>query len=253
MRRWRNMLPSPLFVPAFLLVVTFVLACGEGTLGTPAPDLRTTTLALARRHGLIEVTAINPRIRSRLRYATASNAAGRVLYPPDMPCLLREATARKLSHAQVFLEEHGLGILIWDAYRPPEIQQALWELSGRAENFVSDPALGWSAHCTGTAIDLTLVDHTGRALPMPTDFDVLSKHASALYTGDDPEIRRRLRLLQKAMRSAGLSPYIREWWHFSDPDFQPLGAEHVVFAGNLGIHMNPPRRTRSATPSLPAR
>lgn len=251
MRRWRNRLPTPLASSGTALIAAIALACCAGTARTKpsnSHDPRNTILQLARNQGLVEVSSVDPRIRSHLRYATARNASGQILYPAGMPTLLRQSTAKKLAKAQSYLQDHGLGILIWDAYRPPEIQQALWDLSGRVRDFVSDPSLGWSAHCTGTAIDLTLVDLTGRPLPMPTDFDVLGQEASALYTGEDLQIRRRMRILHKAMRYAGLTPYIREWWHFSDPDFQPLGQEHVVFARNLGIRIPPPQ-----PPSPPAR
>lgn len=248
MRSWRNMLPPPLAIPGTVLVTVAILACRLHSSETPAPGPRGAVLGLARDHGLVEVSSVDARIRTHLRYTTVHNGSRHILYPPDMPCLLRESTARKLSRAQTYLEEHGLGILIWDAYRPPEVQQSLWDLSGRIENYVSDPTQGWSAHCTGTAIDLTLVDKAGRTLPMPTDFDVFRKEASAIYTGGDPEVRRRLRLLQKAMRRAGFSSYIREWWHFSDPDFQPLGPELIVFASRLGIRITPPRTTATGIP-----
>lgn len=210
--------------------------------GTPPRqiDPRNAVLQNARRQGLVEVSKIVPDIRVQLRYTTPRNASGHILYPAGMPCLLREATARKIAKVQAYLREHELGLLIWDAYRPPEVQQALWDLSGRLQNFVSDPAIGWSAHCTGTAVDVTLVDLAGRPLPMPTDFDVLTPEARAIYTGKDQDISQRMRILHRAMRYAGLALYKREWWHFSDPDFRPLGRRHVVFAKSIGLRVPPP-------------
>ncbi len=253
MRRRRNRLPLPLASAGAVLATATILACCAASFDPGLPKTREQVLALALGRGLVEVSSVDPRIRTGLRYATHRNASGHILYPPGMPCLLREATARKLAKAQTYLEKHKLGILIWDAYRPPAAQQALWDLSGRLADFVGDPALGWSAHCTGTAIDITLVDLTGRPLPMPTDFDVFTQEASAFYTGENLEIRRRMRLLHKAMRHAGLKPYVREWWHFSDPDFQPLAAHHVVFANGIGLRMPAPQAPPTNLPSTSAR
>ena len=45
------------------------------------------------------------------------------------------------------------------------------------EGFVSDPKTGSTPHCRGVAIDLTLVDESGKELDMGTDFDEFSELA----------------------------------------------------------------------------
>jgi len=77
------------------------------------------------------------------------------------------------------------------------------------------PSKGLSWHCYGLSIDLTLAKN-GRAVKMPTGYDVFTKDASSTYTGDDPAVAEHLSVLQTAMRNAGFSTIRSEWWHFDD-------------------------------------
>jgi D-alanyl-D-alanine dipeptidase len=46
----------------------------------------------------------------------------------------------------------------------------MWELI-RDERYVSDPTKSKGKHTRGTAVDVTLVDHRGNELTMPTSYD----------------------------------------------------------------------------------
>lgn len=176
------------------------------------------SVALAEKRNLVDVRAEVPGIGVDLRYATASNVTGHPIYPADMPCLLRRETAEKLKLAQKILQAQGYGLLIWDAYRPPEAQETLHKSGGSTGMFLS-PNAGWSRHCGGIAVDLTLVDAQGREQRMPTGFDQDFDHASRNYTGKDPLVRQNLQLLQAAMKQAGFIQLESEWWHFDDGDY----------------------------------
>ena len=233
----RNTLPLPFLAAATALAVAAVLACCAGIDQPPRQTGSPSVIALAQNYGLVDLGQEVPSIAIELRYGTPHNASNTVLYPADMPCLVRPGVARKLAIAQAYLEQHGLGLKIWDAYRPPETQEQLWELSGKKSNYVGNPAKGWSAHCCGVAVDVTLVDSVGNELAMPTDFDVLGLRAHAIYTGSNGAVRDRMRLLHKAMEAAKMQFYHREWWHFSDADYSPLGKELVVFGHRIGLRL----------------
>ena len=178
-----------------------------------------------------------PGISVDLRYATAQNVTGRALYPADMPCLLRASTAEKLKKAQALLQAHGLGLKVWDAWRPPEAHQLLHDYGAQTGLFL-DPRHGWSRHCGGVSVDATLVDSKGIEQRMPTYFDEdLSKTSSRQLT-DDPEIRRNLTVLHRAMKSAGFQPLPGEWWHFDDLEFlhHPIP---VIMGKRIGISVKP--------------
>ena len=193
---------------------------------------------LARAKGLVPVDAADRSIQTDLRYATPDNVFKKVLYPAGFPALTADATAQKLAAANRGLKEHGLRLLVLDAYRPPEVQWQLFQMF-RDDKYVADPRKKWSKHCYGRAVDVTLTDLSGRVLEMPSAFDDFSKKAAAAYTGKDPAIRRRLALLQKAMTSAGFSIYDDEWWHFNDLSDTAALEGIPVFGREIGLAVRP--------------
>ena len=147
---------------------------------------------------------------------------GRALYPPDMPALVRSSVAQKLVNAQTFLIRHHYGLKIWDAYRPPDAQAQLWQLSKNTD-YVADPAGGKSLHSWGVAVDCTLVDERGREVTMPTDFDSFTPEAMLHFHGPDQTINHRLWLLRAAMGRNGFYGMRTEWWHYIVKNWQEFG------------------------------
>lgn len=163
-------------------------------------------------HHLVPVETVRPAVLPEVRYATRCNFTGAQLYPFARLWLHRD-TARALSRAQTTLARRGLGLKIWDAYRPLSVQQRMWELI-RDERYVSNPAKNRGRHTRGTAVDVVLVDAKGRALAMPTDFDDFTERAHA----DNPHAtvtqKCNRKILAQTMTRAGFVPYPFEWWHF---------------------------------------
>lgn len=172
----------------------------------PSPD---------RESEFVDIRRIDPTIVIDLRYAGPNNFTRRPLYPPGMPALVRSSVARRLVLAQKYLRKRGYGLKIWDAYRPKVAQEKLWE-AARNNDYVADPKEGGigSMHTRGAAVDATLVDHTGKDVPMPTDFDNFTPAAMLEYQGTNAVVRANLKLLQKAMARSGFYGLRTEWWHF---------------------------------------
>lgn len=191
------------------------------------------SIEFARRFDLVDVRAEIPDIAIDLRYSTAQNVTGQPVYPARMPCLLRIETAQKLKQAQAILTAQGYGLRVWDAYRPPEAQEKLHKYGGNTGMFLS-PNNGWSRHCGGIAIDLTLVDAQGREQRMPTYFDQDFANASHHYHGGDPLVKRNLQILKDAMKEAGFTQLESEWWHFDDADYIS-NPQPIVFGRELAI------------------
>lgn len=216
----------------FLILLGFLSSCA-------APEERRSALVpsrlveLAANYDLVDVRAFIPGIAIDLRYATSRNVANRAIYPARMPCLLRIETAQKLKTAQELLRAQGYGLRVWDAYRPPEVQEELHRHGGSTGMFLS-PESGWSRHCGGIAVDLTLVDAHGTEQRMPTYFDEDFANASRHYRGNDPEVRRNLQILNGAMKQAGFTQLESEWWHFDDADYVS-NPQPVVFGHQLAI------------------
>ena len=180
---------------------------------------------------MMVVRKVCPGIRIELRYGTPRNGVGRTVYPRGARCMLRRAVAERLCRVQTALEAQGLGLKIWDAYRPLSAQKALWAIKPD-KRFVALPSVG-SKHNRGAAVDLTLVDTKGKEKPMPCDFDTFSPRASPKYSGGTAEQRRNRDILRRAMLEAGFLPDKNEWWHFNDPEWKkyPLVNVPLVVSG----------------------
>ncbi len=168
-------------------------------------------LLFAEDNPLIDLQKVIPGIRIDVRYATSDNFMKEILYP-EARCLLRKEPAEALSRVQTALNKEGLALKIFDAYRPLSVQKKMWA-QFPVEGYVANPAKG-SNHNRGAAVDLTLVDASGRELPMPSAYDEFTERAHRDYTGGTDEERRNRQTLQTAMEKEGFHGISTEWWHF---------------------------------------
>ena len=160
---------------------------------------------------LVEIAPGDFDVALDIAYATARNFTGRPVYARPA-CYLHSDAAQALRRAVRLARGIGLGICIFDAFRPTEAQQVLWEHTPDPE-FLADPRNG-SPHSRGVAVDLTLLDGVGAPLDMGTAFDAftpLSHHGS---TGVGAEARRNRLVLLGLMTAAGWDFYRSEWWHY---------------------------------------
>jgi zinc D-Ala-D-Ala dipeptidase len=170
-----------------------------------------------RGEAMVDITKACPDICVEMRYATERNVAGKVVYPLRARALIRKSVAKRLQHAQDELHKVGLGLKIWDAYRPAWAQDALWKALPDTEH-LANPARGGSYHTWGTSVDVTLVDLQGHEQKMASDFDDFSLAAKSAYVGSDPGVAARMKVLRTAMLNAGFNGIRDEWWHFTARD-----------------------------------
>lgn len=192
--------------------------------------------ALVASGQLVEIKKYDRSILIEERYATPRNCMGAPVYPANFPCLTRPETAVRLHLVQQMLRNWGYRLKIWDGYRPPSAQNALWKRWAK-HGFVANPDEGpGSLHTWGLAVDATMVDLIGRDVSMPSDFDVFTADASATYQGHDEKAAFHLHLLQAAMGAAGFEGLSSEWWHFVVKDWaerKPLAAPNGERAKSL--------------------
>ena len=146
-----------------------------------------------------------------IAYATADNFTGAPVYARP-GCYLHPDAADCLKTAIRLAAELDLRFLVFDAFRPSEAQWALWNHTPDPE-FLADPRRG-SPHSRGVAVDLTLVDRTGRALDMGTGFDAFTPLSHHGNTEIDAAAQRNRHLLMGIMTTAGWDFYRNEWWHY---------------------------------------
>lgn len=164
---------------------------------------------------MVAIHSLNPAIKIQCMYATYDNFTGQPLYPVQFynKAYLLKEVAEQIDLIQKELEQQGLGLLIWDAFRPLQGQQQLWNACPD-DRFVAPPSKG-GRHTRGTTIDLTLIDlKTGNPLDMGTGFDVfIDRSASDCTTLSEIALANR-KLLQDIMKKYGFTVLKSEWWHF---------------------------------------
>jgi D-alanyl-D-alanine dipeptidase len=167
---------------------------------------------------LADVRSVDSTIQVDLRYATANNFTGAPLPGYEAPrALFRREVAAALGRVQARLRSGGLGLRIFDGYRPVRATLAMvaWaERTGQGDLLDSGYIARRSRHNLGVAVDLTLVDLvTGTEVPMGTAFDSFTPAAhTANATG---RVLRYRQILVRMMESEGFTNYEKEWWHFS--------------------------------------
>lgn len=226
-----------------LLALLVAPGCGGPDSGglprdAPAPD------GTAAPADLVDVQDIEPSIRTDIRYAGSNNFVGA---PVDgyeaAKCLLSRPAAEALARVQRRLTADGLGLLVYDCYRPqravdhfvrwaedtadvstksefyPDVEKSrLFE-----EGYIAER----SGHSRGSTVDLTLVREpttgvdvdSGDAAAGPLDmgtpydfFDPRSHTESSEVTEEQSTNRLRLR---QSMEAEGFRNYEAEWWHYT--------------------------------------
>jgi D-alanyl-D-alanine dipeptidase len=189
-----------------------------------APDAAADTL-------LVDMKSVEPAVVVDLRYATANNFTGAPLpgYYANRAFLRREA-AKALARVQRDLQPQGLGLKIFDAYRPVRATLAMVEWTERVHRpeLLKDGYIASrSRHNLGLAVDLTLIDAgTGRELDMGTPFDTFSAAAHTANASGLAALNRQK--LKAAMEAEGFQNYDQEWWHYTFSVPTPLRFDRVI-------------------------
>ncbi len=178
---------------------------------------------------LIELNKLDNSIKLDIRYARADNFVGRAVYPEARAFLQRPA-AEAVVRVQKLLKKEGLGLVIYDGYRPWAITKLFWEVVRVDQRqFVADPAKG-SRHNRGCAVDLSIIDlQTGKPIPMPSDYDEFNERASPDYKGGTDEERANRDKLRRLMEAEGFTVNSSEWWHFDYNDWQQYAIYDIAF------------------------
>jgi D-alanyl-D-alanine dipeptidase len=183
-----------------------------------------------READLLELVKLDKTIKLDIRYARPDNFVGKPVYTEARAFLQRPAAEAVLRVHQK-LREKGLGLVIFDGYRPWAITKLFWEVVREDQKkFVADPAKG-SKHNRGCAVDLSIYDlKTGKLVEMPSDFDEFTERASPDYKGGTETERANRDLLRKLMEAEGFTVNANEWWHFDYKDWQEYTIYDIPFS-----------------------
>lgn len=218
----------------FLLAGVMIASCATAFAQKKSYGLKPVTLetyqARLAEHPdeeLVDLETFIPKIVLDIRYATTNNFVHEKIYNLAK-AYARRPVAEALKRAQEEFNKKGIGIKIYDGYRPYAATVKFYE-AYHDTTFVASPYRG-SRHNRGCAIDMTLVDlATGKELRMPTGYDSFSKQAYPTYPVKDREVRDNRTLLISVMQRNGFKVNSAEWWHFDYVGWQKYDVMDIPF------------------------
>jgi len=175
----------------------------------------------------VDLEQFIPKIKLDIRYATTDNFTGKVVYD-RAKAFVRLPVAKQLKSIQNDLNSKGIGLKIFDAYRPYSITLKFWDLI-KDSNFVATP-WGASRHNRGCAVDVSLIDlQTGLELAMPSEYDDFSDKAYPDNNEFSEEILINRKLLIDVMKKYSFIVYPTEWWHYDFIGYQQYPITDINF------------------------
>jgi D-alanyl-D-alanine dipeptidase len=186
------------------------------------------SIAINPEKELVDLEKFIPGIVLDIRYATATNFTKKKVYGLAK-AYARRPVAEALKQAQEEFNKMGLGIKIYDSYRPYSATVKFYELMKGDTTYVASPYHG-SRHNRGCAVDMTIVNlKTGKELDMPTPYDAMQKESWPSTPLSDPRISKNRNILISTMEKNGFNVYVTEWWHFDFTGWEKFDVMDIDF------------------------
>lgn len=181
----------------------------------------------------VYVKDIIPNVSLEMRYFGSHNFTGRPIRGYEKPvAILTKRAAFALQQVENHLNKKGLGLKIFDAYRPQRAVDNFKSWSLKTGDTIAKREfyphldkknlfkLGFiaskSGHSRGSTVDLTIIrlkDKKEIDMGGPFDFfGAVSHHQYANLTAQQKENRK---ILKEAMAKCGFKAYDKEWWHYT--------------------------------------
>ncbi len=195
--------------------------------------LSTTLLAQIVPPGFVDLKKTVPSVDVELRYYGENNFMGQRIDGYEAPiCYVSISAAQALKEVQAELSSFGLGLKLFDGYRPQRavnhfvrwakdlndttMKASYYPNVQKSELFEKGYIAARSGHSRGSTVDLTLIDlATGEELDMGTGFDFFSPTSSPTSGEVTQQQRANRLLLRSLMLRHGFRPLEEEWWHFT--------------------------------------
>jgi D-alanyl-D-alanine dipeptidase len=192
-----------------------------------------TANAQSRHPNFVDAAQLIPGLAVEMRYFDGSNFVGRRIDGYEAPiCLLTREAAAALATVQRDLAGSGLGLKVFDCYRParavahfvrwsrdPADQQnkhAYYPDFDKRDLFRDGYISARSGHSRGSTVDLSLVRLSDmQELDMGSPFDFFGPRSARVNRSIPAEAQSNRNVLAAAMARRGFWGYWKEWWHFT--------------------------------------
>lgn len=212
---------------AALAILALAAACSYASPSAPAGVIARDVFAFD------DAGAAIPGLVVEMRYFGSENFVGRPIAGYEAPiCLLTREAVRSLAAVQERLNDLGLGLKVFDCYRPKRAVAdfAAWARDPKDEARKADYypnvdksklfELGYiaerSGHSRGSTLDVTMIDRrSGVEVDMGSPYDLFDPISWPASTTVSKAAQANRMLLQDTMIKAGFRPLKEEWWHFT--------------------------------------
>ncbi|WP_258862055.1 M15 family metallopeptidase [Sphingobacterium spiritivorum] len=196
--------------------------------------------------GFVYIHKLIPNIQYDIRYAGNHNFTGKKInsYNKEIAILSKPA-AKALKNIQRELNRKGLGLKIFDAYRPQTAvdhfkewaliiedtlaKQEFYPDTDKRDLFKSGYIAEKSGHSRGSTVDLTLIYIKSKIeLDMGSPFDYFGTPSHHDYTDLTGRQKENRQILKTIMEKYGFKSYQKEWWHYTLKD-EPYPNEYFNF------------------------
>jgi len=183
--------------------------------------------------GFVYAKTSIPDLKTEMRYCSHNNFVGEPIdgYNAEV-IIVTKLTALALKKVQAELKKQGLGLMIFDSYRPQRavnhfirwakrlndtlMKQQFYPNVDKRNLFKAGYIASKSRHSSGSTVDLTIINlETGEPLNMGTPFDYFGEPSWVDYNGINEKQKANRQLLQRVMINNGFRNYSKEWWHFT--------------------------------------
>ena len=178
-----------------------------------------------------------PNLIVDLRYSKDDNFLGKKVegYKSGQKAIGTLELAKALKRVQKKLESEGLGLKIYDAYRPQRAvnnfiawsrvkndtlkKSKYYPYLSKAKLFELGFIASKSGHSRGSTVDLTLVclsrECRGKKLDMGGSWDFFGDLSNYGFEDLNKNQKQNRKKLRDVMTTSGFKPYEKEWWHFT--------------------------------------
>ena len=163
-----------------------------------------------------------------MKLSTNDTSIGQPFYDSNI-CMVQYDILPMLKKAIDMFKEDGYVMVIYDAYRPTSVQQRWFDVV-RVHKWVANPAIGMGGvHDRGTAVDISLVDFSGKELEFPTPMHTFTEESARSSETMTATARKNMNYMLEIMRNCGFTYINSEWWHFQDVNTQYyLPTDHPI-------------------------
>ena len=245
--------PRSLRWSAALLGLALVAGCASSNLqpqgaaqGQGGGSAAMALQATAGKPDLVALRSLVPDVVQDMRYAGPHNFMGRRVAGYEAgECWLSRTAAQSLAALQKELAQQGLGLKVFDCYRPQTAvndfvrwAQDLKDQKNRdmyyprvpkSELFKRGYIAEKSGHSRASTVDMTLVVKNaqrasqqvrgplanGIEVDMGTPFDMFDSHSHTENADQSPDVQHNRRWLRAVMERHGWRNGAEEWWHFT--------------------------------------